>query len=147
MKKIQLIIMLVSLISGSLFITGCTSLLNQQDLTFLSSIQEFQNESVNRISQINEDAKLKQWDKVKTDLNEYQSVIITEINHLNSLNVSEKVVPFREKAVLALQKQEIIVQSVNDLPELNESAIPDIAGDYLSGIINSAIASSLSKQE
>lgn len=147
MKKILLTIILVFLISGSLLIAGCTSLLNQQDVAFLGSLQEFQNESVTRITQINEDVKLKQWDTVRTDLSEYQGVIKTEIDHLNSLQVSEKVVPLREKAVIALDKQNQIIQKVRNLPELNESVIPNLAGDYLSSVIDSGIKSAFSGKE
>jgi hypothetical protein len=147
MKKLWFIILFISLITGSIYITGCTSLFNPNDMAFLSSLQEFQNESVTRIGQINEDVKIEQWNAVKTDLTEYQGVIRTEIDHLNSLEVSEKVVPIREQAVAALEKQETILQSVQDIPELNASVIPDLTGDYLSGVIDSAMASALSGKE
>ncbi|HWQ68102.1 MAG TPA: hypothetical protein VN372_14685 [Methanospirillum sp.] len=147
MIKIWHTIIFVSLLSGSLLTAGCTSVFNTEDLTFLTSLQEFQNESVTRISHINEDAKMKQWDTVKTDLRDYQGIITTEIDHLNSLQVSEKVIPIREKAVIALKKQDVILQAALDLPELNASVIPDLAGDYLSSIIESAIASALSGKE
>lgn len=147
MKKMWLTLMFTSLIVGSLLTAGCTSVFNQNDLTFLTSLQEFQNESVTRIGHINEDVKLKQWDTVKIDLNEYQGVIKTEIDHLNSLQVSEKIVPIREKAIVALTKQEKIIQKVQNLSELNESVIPDLAGDYLSSAIDAALKSALSGKE
>ena len=147
MKTIWYTLIFASLITGSICISGCTSVFNPNDLTFLTSLQEFQNESVSRIVQINDEVKLKQWDSVKTDLTEYQGIIQAEIDHLNSLQVSEKVVPIREKAVVALKKQDTILQKVVDLPELNESVIPDLAGDYLSSIIEAAMKSALSGKE
>jgi hypothetical protein len=147
MKTIWYTLIFASLITGSICISGCTSVFNPNDLTFLTSLQEFQNESVSRIVQINDEVKLKQWDSVKTDLTEYQGIIQAEIDHLNSLQVSEKVVPIREKAVVALKKQDTILQKVVDLPELNESVIPDLAGDYLSSIIETAMKSALSGKE
>lgn len=147
MEKLWLTILFSSLIVGSLLTAGCTSVFNQNDLTFLTSLQEFQNESVTRIGHINEDVKLKQWDAVKSDLSAYQRVITAEIDHLNSLQVSEKVVPIREKAIVALTKQETIIQKVQNLSELNESVIPDLAGDYLSGAIDAALKSALSGKE
>ena len=147
MKKLWLTIMVISVISGSLLIAGCTSVINTNDLTFLSSLQEFQNESVTRIGHINEDVKLKQWDTVKVDLKDYQGVIKTEIDHLNSLQVSEKVVPIREKVIVALNKQDTIIRKVQNLSELNESVIPDLAGDYLSSAIDTALKSALSGKE
>jgi hypothetical protein len=147
MEKIWFGIIAVALVAVSLFSAGCTSVFNPNDLTFLSSLQEFQNESVSRISLINEDVKLKQWYTVKNDLSEYQGVIKTEIDHLNSLQVSEKVIPVREQAVAALKKQDAIIQKVVDLPELNESVIPDLAGDYLSSVIDTAMKSALSGKE
>ena len=139
--------MVISVMSGSLLIAGCTSVINTNDLTFLSSLQEFQNESVIRIGHINEDVKLKQWDTVKTDLKDYQGVIKAEIDHLNSLQVSEKVVPIREKAIVALNKQDFTIQKVQNLSELNESVISDLAGDYLSSAIDTALKSALSGKE
>lgn len=147
MKKIWFGIIAVALVAVSLFSAGCTSVFNPNDLSFLSSLQEFQNESVSRISLINEDVKLKQWYTVKNDLSEYQGVIKTEIDHLNSLQVSEKVIPIREQAVAALKKQDAIIQKVVDLPELNESVIPNLAGDYLSSVIDTAMKSALSGKE
>ncbi len=147
MKTIWYTLIFASLITGSICISGCTSVFNPNDLTFLTSLQEFQNESISRIVQINDEVKLKQWDSVKTDLTEYQGIIQAEIDHLNSLQVSEKVVPIREKAVVALKKQDTILQKVVDLPELNESVIPDLAGDYLSSIIETAMKSALSGKE
>jgi hypothetical protein len=147
MEKIWFSIMIVALVTGSLFTAGCSSVFNPNDLTFLTSLQEFQNESVSRISLINEDVKLKQWNATKTDLSAYQGIIRTEIDHLNSLKVSEKVVPIREQAVVALKKQDAIIQKVVDLPELNESVIPDLAGDYLSSVIDTAMKSALSGKE
>ncbi|MDD1728924.1 MAG: hypothetical protein LUQ50_07625 [Methanospirillum sp.] len=122
-------------------------MINTNDLTFLSSLQEFQNESVTRIGHINEEVKLRQWDAVKVDLKNYQGVIKTEIDHLNSLQVSEKVLPIREKAIVALNKQDTIIQKTRDLSELNESVIPDLAGDYLSSAIDTALKSALSGKE
>ena len=110
MSKIQKILLCIVLITGSLIVAGCTSIINQNDIAFLNSLQEFQNESVTRIGHINEDVKLKQWETVRADLGAYQGVISAEVDHLNTLQVSEKVVPVREKAVLALQKQEKILQ-------------------------------------
>ena len=144
MEKFKLILIIVSLVAGSILTAGCTSLFNLNDLTFLSSLQEFQNESMTRIGQIDKDVKLEQWDAVKTDLSGYQGVIKKEIDHLNSLQVSEKVVPIREQAVVALKKQETILQSVQDLPEINATVIPSRAGDYLAGVIESAMTSALS---
>lgn len=143
-KKTGIILLVLLAVSGSLFIAGCMSLVNQQDVAFLSSLEGFENESVTRIGHINEDVKMKQWDTLRSDLQGYQTVINAEIYHLSSLEISEKVVPLREKAIKALQKQASILQSVQDLPELNESVIPDLAGDYLSGIIKSALTSALS---
>lgn len=147
MSKIQKILLCIVLITGSLIVAGCTSIINQNDIAFLNSLQEFQNESVTRIGHINEDVKLKQWETVRADLGAYQGVISAEVDHLNTLQVSEKVVPVREKAVLALQKQEKILQSVQNLSELNETVIPDLAGDYLSGVIELAIKSAFSGKE
>ena len=147
MNKIWFTLLFASLVTGSICISGCTSLFNPNDLTFLSSLQEFQNESVSRIGHINEDVKLKQWDSVKTDLSEYQGIIKTEVDHLNSLQVSEKVVPIREQAVVALKKQESILQKVQDLPELNASVIPNLASDYLASTIETAMKSALSGKE
>ena len=147
MNKLWFSIISVSLLTGSLLIAGCTSVFNPNDLTFLSSLQEFQNESVTRIGHINEDVKLKQWDTVKTDLSEYQGVVKTEIDHLNSLQVSGKIVPIRDQAIVALKKQETILQKVQDLPELNESVIPNLAGDYLSSAIEATMKSALSGKE
>lgn len=147
MSKIQKILLCIVLITGSLIVAGCTSIINQNDIAFLNSLQEFQNESVTRIGHINEDVKLKQWETVRSDLGAYQGVISAEVDHLNTLQVSEKVVPVREKAVLALQKQEKILQSVQNLSELNETVIPDLAGDYLSGVIELAIKSAFSGKE
>ncbi len=146
MKNCWLTFLCISLLSAFLLTAGCTSF-NANDLTFLSSLQEFQNESVSRIGQINEDVKLKQWEAVKSDLSGYQAVITKEIDHLNSLQVSEKVVPVREKAVIALKKQERILQSAQNVTELNESVIPDLAGDYLSSAIDAAVSSALSGKE
>lgn len=147
MKKLWFGIIAVALVTVSLFSAGCTSVFNPNDLSFLSSLQQFQNESVSRITLINEDVKLKQWYTVKNDLSEYQGVIKTEIVHLNSLQVSEKVIPIREQAVVALKKQDAIIQKVVDLPELNESVIPNLAGDYLSSVIDTAMKSALSGKE
>lgn len=144
MNRIWYTLLFASLITGFICISGCTSLFNPNDLTFLSSLQEFQNESVSRIGHINEDVKLKQWDSVKTDLSEYQVVIKAEIDHLNTLQVSEKVVPIREQAVVALKKQESILQKVQELPELNATVIPNLASDYLSSTIDAALSSALS---
>ena len=147
MKSIWFTLIFTSLIAGSLLTAGCTSPFNQNDLTFLTSLQEFQNESVTRIGHINEAVKLKQWEIVKTDLNEYHGVIIDEIDHLNSIQVSEKVIPIREKAALALKKQEMIIQKVQNLSELNESVISELAGDYLKEAIEAALTSTLSGKE
>lgn len=147
MRKFQKILLFIVLIFGSLMIAGCTSIINQNDIEFMSSLQEFQNESVTRIGNINADIKLKQWDSVRADLVAYQGVISAEIDHLNSLLVSEKVIPIREKAVAALEKQEKILQSAQNLSELNATVIPDLAGDYLSDVIEMAIKSALSGKE
>lgn len=147
MEKLWFRIIAIALVAVSLLSTGCTSVFNPNDLTFLTSLQEFQNESVSRIGLINEDVKLKEWDSAKNDLSDYQGVIKAEIDHLNSLQVSEKVVPIRQQAVTALKKQDEIIQKVVDLPELNESVIPDLAGDYLSNIIDTTIKSALSGKE
>ena len=132
------------LIAGSLFIAGCTSLINQQDVAFLSSIQEFQNESVNRISQINENVKIQDWEAARSNISSYQGVIKVEIEHLQTTEVSEKVVPIRDKAVVALQKQDAILQSILDMPELNATTISNLTGDYLADIIKSAMTSAFS---
>lgn len=147
MEKLWFGIMAVALVPVCLFSAGCTSVFNPDDLTFLTSLQDFQNESVSRITLINDDVKLKKWHTVKSDLSEYQEVIKSEIDHLNSLQVSEKVTPIREQAITALKKQDAIIQKVVDLPELNESAIPDLAGDYLSSIIETAMRSALAGKE
>jgi hypothetical protein len=147
MKKIWFTLIFTSLIAGSLLTAGCTSPFNQNDLTFLTSLQEFQNESFTRIGHIHEAMKLKQWDTVKTDLNDYQTVIVTEIDYLNSLQVSEKVISIREKAILALKKQEMIIQKVQNISELNESLISELAGDSLSNVIDAALKTALSGKE
>ena len=144
MEKFWFSIIIVVLVSVSLFTAGCTSVFNPNDLTFLTSLQEFQNESVSRINLINEDVRLKQWNSTKKDLSEYQGIIKSEIDHLNSLKVSETVVPIREQAVAALKKQDEIIQKIVVLPELNESVIPALAGDYLSSVIDIAMKSALS---
>ncbi len=144
MKEIYSVFLIGVLIIGSIAVSGCSSIVNSQDLTFLSSLQEFQNESVTRIGHINEDVKLKEWNSVKSELTGYQGVIKTEINHLNSMQVSEKVVPIRDKAVTALKKQESIVSQVQNLSEINESVVTNLASDYLSDIIHSVATSALS---
>ena len=147
MKEIYSVFLTGLLIIGSIAVSGCSSMVNSQDLTFLSSLQEFQNESVTRIGHINEDVKLKEWNSVKSELTGYQGVIKTEIDHLNSMQVSEKVVPIRDKAVTALKKQESIVSQVQNLSEINESVITNLASDYLSDIIHSVATSALSGKE
>ena len=144
MKEIYSVFLTGLLIIGSIAVSGCSSMVNSQDLTFLSSLQEFQNESVTRIGHINEDVKLKEWNSVKSELTGYQGVIKTEIDHLNSMQVSEKVVPIRDKAVTALKKQESVVSQVQNLSEINESVVTNLASDYLSDIIHSVATSALS---
>lgn len=122
-------------------------MVNSQDLTFLSSLQEFQNESITRIGHINKDVKIKEWNSVKSELNGYQGVIKTEIDHLNTIKVSEKVIPIRDKAVTALKKQESVISQIQNLSEINESVVSNLASDYLSDIIHSVASSALSGKE
>nr|WP_319538195.1 hypothetical protein [uncultured Methanospirillum sp.] len=147
MKEIYSFFLLGVLIIGSIAVSGCSSVVNSQDLVFVSSLQEFQNESVTRIGHINEDVKIKDWNSVKSELTGYQGVIKTEIDHLNSMQVSDKVVPIRDKAVTAMKKQEAIVSKVQNLSEINESVVSNLASDYLSDIIHSVATSALSGKE
>ncbi len=119
-------------------------MVNSQDLTFLNSLQEFQNESVTRMGHINDDVKMKDWNSVKSELTGYQEVITTEIDHLNSMQVSEKVGPIRDKAIISLKKQESIISQMHNLSDINESVVSDLASDYLSDIIHSVASSALS---
>ncbi len=98
-----------------------------------------------QIQQINENVKLKQWDAVRTDLSAYQDVITREVDSLNKLEVSERLIPIGDQAVEALVKEEKILQSIQNLSELNASVISDIAGNYLSGVIENAIKSAISE--
>ena len=134
----------ITLVSSTLLSAGCSSLIQSDDIAFMGSLKEFQNESVTNIKLINEDVNLKDWDAVRTDLSAYQSVIKTKIIDLNEMEVSERLIPIREKAVMALEKEEKILQSIQNLSELNESVISDLAGDYLSSIIEAAIKSVIS---
>lgn len=134
----------ITLVSSTLLSAGCSSLIQSDDIAFMGSLKEFQNESVTNIKLINEDVNLKDWDAVRTDLSAYQSVIKTKIIDLNEMQVSERLIPIREKAVMALEKEEKILQSIQNLSELNESVISDLAGDYLSNIIEAAIKSVIS---
>ncbi|HWQ62906.1 MAG TPA: hypothetical protein VN429_00720 [Methanospirillum sp.] len=147
MKNIYSVFLLGVLVIGSIGVSGCTSMVNSQDLAFLSSLQEFQNESVTRIGHINEDVKIKEWNSVKSELNGYQGVIKTEIDHLNSMQVSEKVVPIRNQAVTALKKQEVIINQIQNLSEINESVVSNLASDYLSDAIHAVASSALSGKE
>jgi len=147
LKEIYSVFLLGLLIIGSIAVSGCSSIVNSQDLAFLSSLQEFQNESVTRIGHIKEDVQIKEWNSVKSELTGYQGVIRTEIDHLNSMQVSEKVVPIRDKAVTAMKKQEAIVSKVQNLSEINESVVSNLASDYLSDIIHSVATSALSGKE
>jgi len=144
MKENHCVFLFGILIIGSIAVTGCTSMVNSQDLTFLSSLQEFQNESITRIGHINDDVKMKDWNSVKSELTGYQEVITIEIDHLNSMQVSEKVGPIRDKAVIALKKQESIIIQMHNLSDINESVVSDLASDYLSDIIHSVASSALS---
>ena len=134
----------IILVSSNLLSAGCSSLIQSDDIAFMGSLKEFQNDSVTNIKLINEDVSLKDWDAVRTDLSAYQSVIKTKIIDLNEMEVSERLIPIREKAVMALEKEEKILQSIQNLSELNESVISDLAGDYLSSIIEAAIKSVIS---
>ncbi|WP_319580265.1 hypothetical protein [uncultured Methanospirillum sp.] len=147
MKEIYSVFLLGVLIIGSIAVSGCSSVVNSQDLVFVSSLQEFQNESVTRIGHINEDVKIKDWNSVKSELTGYQGVIKTEIDHLNSMQVSDKVVPIRDKAVTALKKQESILSQTQNLSDINESVISNLASDYLSDIIHSVATSALSGKD
>jgi len=137
------VFMVVIVLIGSLFMAGCTSLINQHDVAFLSSLQEFQNEIVNRISQINENVRIQDWDAARLNLEGYQGIVKGEIEHLQSIEVSEKIIPIRDKALTALQHQEAIIQDILVMPELNASAISNLTGDYLADIIKTAIISNI----
>jgi len=145
MKKIIIGILTITLVSCTLLSAGCSSVIKSDDLSFLSSLKDFKNESMTQIQQINENVKLKQWDAVRTDLSAYQDVITREVDSLNKLEVSERLIPIRDKAVEALVKEEKILQSIQNLSELNASVISDIAGNYLSGVIENAIKSAISE--
>jgi hypothetical protein len=145
MKKIIIGILTITLVSCTLLSAGCSSVIKSDDLSFLSSLKDFKNESMTQIQQINENVKLKQWDAVRTDLTAYQDVITREVDSLNKLEVSERLIPIRDKAVEALVKEEKILQSIQNLSELNASVISDIAGNYLSGVIENAIKSAISE--
>jgi hypothetical protein len=145
MKKIIIGILTITLVSCTLLSAGCSSVIKSDDLSFLSSLKDFKNESMTHIQQINENVKLKQWDAVRTDLTAYQDVITREVDSLNKLEVSERLIPIRDKAVEALVKEEKILQSIQNLSELNASVISDIAGNYLSGVIENAIKSAISE--
>jgi hypothetical protein len=145
MKKIIIGILTITLVSCTLLSAGCSSVIKSDDLSFLSSLKDFKNESMTHIQQINENVKLKQWDAVRTDLSAYQDVITREVDSLNKLEVSERLIPIRDKAVEALVKEEKILQSIQNLSELNASVISDIAGNYLSGVIENAIKSAISE--
>jgi|GEM_PF-1227203 len=144
MRNVIYTMVFITLVSSTLLSAGCSSLIQSDDIAFMGSLKEFQNESVTNIKLINEDVNLKDWDAVRTDLSAYQSVIKTKIIDLNEMEVSERLIPIREKAVMALEKEEKILQSIQNLSELNESVISDLAGDYLSSIIEAAIKSVIS---
>ncbi|QXO93802.1 hypothetical protein KSK55_10615 [Methanospirillum purgamenti] len=144
MRNVLYTMIFIILVSSTLLSAGCSSLIQSDDIAFMGSLKEFQNESVTNIKLINEDVNLKDWDAVRTDLSAYQSVIKTKIIDLNEMEVSERLIPIREKAVMALEKEEKILQSIQNLSELNESVISDLAGDYLSNIIEAAIKSVIS---
>jgi len=144
MRNVIYTMIFIILVSSTLLSAGCSSLIQSDDIAFMGSLKEFQNESVTNIKLINEDVNLKDWDAVRTDLSAYQSVIKTKIIDLNEMEVSERLIPIREKAVMALEKEEKILQSIQNLSELNESVISDLAGDYLSSIIEAAIKSVIS---
>lgn len=144
MRNVIYTMIFIILVSSTLLSAGCSSLIQSDDIAFMGSLKEFQNDSVTNIKLINEDVNLKDWDAVRTDLSAYQSVIKTKIIDLNEMQVSERLIPIREKAVMALEKEEKILQSIQNLSELNESVISDLAGDYLSSIIEAAIKSVIS---
>jgi hypothetical protein len=144
MRNVIYTMIFITLVSSTLLSAGCSSLIQSDDIAFMGSLKEFQNDSVTNIKQINEDVNLKDWNAVRTDLSAYQSVIKTKIIDLNEMEVSERLIPIREKAVMALEKEEKILQSIQNLSELNESVISDLAGDYLSSIIEAAIKSVIS---
>lgn len=144
MRNVLYTMIFIILVSSTLLSAGCSSLIQSDDIAFMGSLKEFQNDSVTNIKQINEDVNLKDWNAVRTDLSAYQSVIKTKIIDLNEMQVSERLIPIREKAVMALEKEEKILQSIQNLSELNESVISDLAGDYLSSIIEAAIKSVIS---
>ncbi|KAF5090742.1 hypothetical protein DSECCO2_12280 [anaerobic digester metagenome] len=144
MRNVIYTMVFIILVSSNLLSAGCSSLIQSDDIAFMGSLKEFQNDSVTNIKLINEDVSLKDWDAVRTDLSAYQSVIKTKIIDLNEMQVSERLIPIREKAVMALEKEEKILQSIQNLSELNESVISDLAGDYLSSIIEAAIKSVIS---
>jgi hypothetical protein len=144
MRNVLYTMIFIILVSSTLLSAGCSSLIQSDDIAFMGSLKEFQNDSVTNIKLINEDVSLKDWDAVRTDLSAYQSVIKTKIIDLNEMQVSERLIPIREKAVMALEKEEKILQSIQNLSELNESVISDLAGDYLSSIIEAAIKSVIS---
>ncbi len=144
MRNVIYTMVFIILVSSNLLSAGCSSLIQSDDIAFMGSLKEFQNDSVTNIKLINEDVSLKDWDAVRTDLSAYQSVIKTKIIDLNEMEVSERLIPIREKAVMALEKEEKILQSIQNLSELNESVISDLAGDYLSSIIEAAIKSVIS---
>ena len=144
MRNVIYTMIFIILVSSTLLSAGCSSLIQSDDIAFMGSLKEFQNDSVTNIKQINEDVNLKDWNAVRTDLSAYQSVIKTKIIDLNEMQVSERLIPIREKAVMALEKEEKILQSIQNLSELNESVISDLAGDYLSSIIEAAIKSVIS---
>ncbi|NLW75132.1 MAG: hypothetical protein GXY18_01695 [Methanomicrobiales archaeon] len=144
MRNVLYTMIFIILVSSTILSAGCSSLIQSDDIAFMGSLKEFQNDSVTNIKQINEDVNLKDWNAVRTDLSAYQSVIKTKIIDLNEMEVSERLIPIREKAVMALEKEEKILQSIQNLSELNESVISDLAGDYLSSIIEAAIKSVIS---
>ncbi|MGV8108036.1 hypothetical protein [Methanospirillum sp.] len=144
MRNVLYTMIFIILVSSTILSAGCSSLIQSDDIAFMGSLKEFQNDSVTNIKLINEDVSLKDWDAVRTDLSAYQSVIKTKIIDLNEMEVSERLIPIREKAVMALEKEEKILQSIQNLSELNESVISDLAGDYLSSIIEAAIKSVIS---
>lgn len=143
MNQLLYVCIIIGLVTGSLFIAGCTSLINQHDIAFLSSLEEFQNESINRISHIHDNIRMQEWDAARENLAGYREVLQDEISHLQSLEVTDRIVPVRDKAIIALKRQDQILQSVLEYPELNASSVSRLTSDFLADSISSAMRSHL----
>lgn len=123
-----------------LAIAGCNSLVNSNDLAFLTSLKEFHNESISTIGKINEKISAKDYEGVKSDIKSLQEKTDTEISTLSAMQVSEKFSPIKNNAILALEQQKNAIQQVNSTISANKTVVTGIAQDYLKSVIDSSVS-------